>query len=115
LDEKYPQNPLHPKDPLQKSRDRIMVERFNGVISPYYKLCFSEKTAEPGVLTEFVTALDIFEEELRKRGTKFFGGTKPMMIDYMIFPWCERTEMLPFILGDKYELDKDRFGKLVSC
>lgn len=53
LDEKYPEKPLHPKDPLQKSRDRIMVERFNAVISPYYKLCFSEpnKPTEPGALT----------------------------------------------------------------
>lgn len=38
LDEKYPQNPLHSKDPLQKSRDRILVERFNDFIRPFYKI-----------------------------------------------------------------------------
>lgn len=42
LDEAYPENPLNPKDPLQKARDRILVERFNEFITPYYRLYFSE-------------------------------------------------------------------------
>jgi glutathione S-transferase len=31
LDEKYPQRPLHAKDPMQKAKDRIMVEQFSKV------------------------------------------------------------------------------------
>nr|UJQ69860.1 glutathione S transferase [Diamesa zernyi] len=116
LDEQYPFNPLNSRDPVQKARDRIMVERFNAVISPFYRLFFSESGAQgaPGSLTEFVNGLDIFEAELRKRGSKFYGGATPGMLDYMIWPWCERTDMMIFVIGDKYELDKERFAKLLG-
>lgn len=46
LDEQYPFNPLNSRDPVQKARDRIMVERFNVVISPFYRLFFSESGAQ---------------------------------------------------------------------
>lgn len=59
-------------------------------------------------------ALDVFEAELKKRGTKFYGGEKPGMIDYMIWPWCERTDSFPFIIGDKYEMEKTRYAKLIE-
>lgn len=36
LDEKYPENPLHSEDPLQRAKDRILIERFNEFISPFY-------------------------------------------------------------------------------
>ncbi|KAF4527254.1 hypothetical protein B566_EDAN006973 [Ephemera danica] len=29
LDEKYPERPLYPKDPLLKARERILIDRFN--------------------------------------------------------------------------------------
>jgi glutathione S-transferase len=56
----------------------------------------------------------VFETELKKRGTRFFGGSKPGFADYMIWPWCERTDAFAFILGDKYELDKVRYNKLLE-
>lgn len=46
LDDQYPQNPLNAKDPLQRARDRILVERFNAVIGPYYKLVFPQAGVE---------------------------------------------------------------------
>lgn len=92
LDEKYPQNPLHPKDPLQKARDRILVERFDSFINPFYRIVFqSHQGGAPGAITELTNALDLYEKELRVRKTKFFGGSKPGMLDYMIWPWCERS------------------------
>lgn len=42
LDEQYPQNPLNSKDPLQKARDRILIERFNAFIGPFYRLMFNK-------------------------------------------------------------------------
>ena len=33
LDEKYPQKPLYPKDPLKKAKDKLLVEQFNKVSS----------------------------------------------------------------------------------
>lgn len=46
LDDQYPQNPLNAKDPLLRARDRILVERFNSFITPFYKLMFSETGVE---------------------------------------------------------------------
>lgn len=42
LDEQYPQNPLNSKDPLQKARDRILIERFNAFIGPFYRLMYTK-------------------------------------------------------------------------
>ena len=59
--------------------------------------------------------MDIYEKELKTRGTKFFGGSKPGFVDYMMWPWVERIDIYPFILGDKYEeLDKNRFSKFLE-
>lgn len=41
LDAQYPQNPLNASDPLQRAHDRILVERFNAFISPFYRLMYS--------------------------------------------------------------------------
>lgn len=86
LDEKYPQIPLHSKDPLQKARDRIFVERFEDFIKPFHRLLFNhKKDGAPGAITELTTGLDMFENELKKRGSKFFGGSKPGMLGEIIF------------------------------
>lgn len=84
-------------------------------MGPYYRILMNHKTdGAPGAITELTTVLDLFEKELKSRNTKFFGGSKPGMLDYMIWPWCERTEMFKFMLGDKYELDKVRFAELLK-
>lgn len=41
-------------------------------------------------------------------------GDKPGMLDYMIWPWCERSEMLKIMGGDQFVLSRDRFLRLVS-
>lgn len=66
----------------------------------------------PGAFADFNNALDIYEEELKRRGTKFFAGDeKPGYLDYMIWPWWERTDAFTYI-DEKYEMDKNRFAKL---
>lgn len=105
LDEKYPEIQLYPKDPLAKAIDRLLIEQFNGVITAYYK-----SIGDPANLVDLSNGLDKFEEELKKRGTTFFGGSNPGMLDYMIWPWFER---ISFLKNKGFELDKDRYAKLV--
>jgi len=112
LDEKYPEKKLYPKDPLAKAVDKLLIERFNNVSSGFYKIAFGSNAAEG--LTQISNGLDDFEKELEKRGTTFFGGDEPGMLDYMIWPWVERLAVLKYIDGDKFELDKTRFAKLVQ-
>lgn len=57
--------------------------------------------------------LETFEKELANRPGPFFGGNKPGMLDYMIWPWCERSDVLK-IFGREYVLKKDKYKRLVS-
>lgn len=114
LDEKYPKRPLYPKEPLQKARDKILINRFDNVISSMSKVFLQGLEGAPGSLKEIVEGLDIYEKELQHRNTPFFGGKLPGMLDYMIWPWCERADMLKYLVGDKYELDQERFPKLIK-
>lgn len=119
FDEKYPKDPLHPKNAYQKAHDRVFVERFNSVSNVVAKIMYpmarNNKKIEnvDEVAEELFCALDPFETELGKRGSNFFGGDKTAMIDYMIWPWMERTMFLVKV-DPRYGLNDDRFKNIVS-
>ncbi|KAG5669332.1 hypothetical protein PVAND_017220 [Polypedilum vanderplanki] len=113
IDEKYPQNSLNSKDPLEKARDRILVQKFETISPVFARFVFWKKEEDKGeLLKKLYAGLKNFDDELNERNSKFFGGEKPGMTDYMIWPWFERFEVLNFMLEEKFKLDKDRFPKL---
>lgn len=57
--------------------------------------------------------LETFNRELADRGKTYFGGDEPGMLDYMIWPWCERADLLPLLGGNQFILKKDRYKHLV--
>lgn len=115
LDEAYPENPLHPKNPVAKAADRILVERLSAVSTPFYKAFYvSDSETDPELYNQILTGADIYENELKARGGKFFGGDKPGMLDYMIWPWFERLLALKVYVGDAFKLDQERLPKIVS-
>jgi Glutathione S-transferase, C-terminal domain len=93
---------------------KSFLGRFIKIISTSFYKFFQINFSPHGAITDLNNALDVFEEELKKRGTKFYSGEKPGFVDYMIWPWCERTDAFPFILGNKFELDKVRYNKLLA-
>ncbi|KAH8322037.1 hypothetical protein KR059_000874, partial [Drosophila kikkawai] len=109
LDDKYSQNPLLSKDALKRAQDKILLERFNGITNAFIKILMQNTG-----LDDFWTALDIFEEELTKRGTSFFGGDNPGFVDYMIWPWLERLALIEYLLKDNYTFDEKRFAKMAQ-
>lgn len=119
LDEKYPNNPLYPKDAYLKVKDRVLVDRFTKVADIVAKIMYpmlrNHKRIEnvDEVADELFRALDVYETELKKRGSQYFGGDKPGMLDYMIWPYHERMMFLPKI-DSRYSLDNDRFKSIVS-
>ena len=46
LDEAYPENPLRSSDPLQRARDKILIERFAAIGPIFYKLLMAKGTDE---------------------------------------------------------------------
>jgi len=107
LDEKYPERPLQPKDPMQKAKDRILVEHFSKITPNIYKLMHGTDNTLDAILTD----LDLFEKELTVRATRFFGGDLPGMLDYMIWPWFERIDAFGTVVPDCV-LPTDRYKKL---
>ncbi|KAL0279957.1 UNVERIFIED_CONTAM: hypothetical protein PYX00_001397 [Menopon gallinae] len=113
LDEQYPERPLYPKDPLAKAKDKLLMEKFNRVIRGIYNMML-QKGFSTEAMDDVKSGLDLFEQEIAMRKTKFLGGSRPGMLDFMIWPWCERADILKIVGGDLYKLPKDRFPKILE-
>lgn len=104
LDEKYPEVKLHSMNSLQKARDRILIERFGAVTDPLFQLFFGKVEDTTQILIKLIDGCEIYEDELKWRRTKFFGGGVPGMLDYMLWPWFERFEMYSIWYPGKFDL-----------
>ncbi|RZC34449.1 glutathione S-transferase omega-1-like [Asbolus verrucosus] len=110
LDEKYSDHPLYPKDPEAKQRDKELIEKV-GPLTGVFAKCLSgqeEKTPDEWA-QEFTPHLEVFENELVCRGTTYFGGDKPGMVDYMLWPWGERAGTVAIKLGQQLPFSADQF------
>ena len=84
-------------------------------LAPYIPLLRRETLEEKEeVLKKFQNSMKYFETELKNRGTTYFGGQEnPGMLDYMIWPWLERAEIVP-LMDERLELlPKQDFPLLV--
>ena len=99
MDEVFPGQQLHSPDPVQKAKDKMLVEQFNKVIMPSLRIIFGWKKGQgPGERSkhwsECLENLITFEKELILRGEAFFSsGKQPAYLDYMIWPWMERINV----------------------
>jgi glutathione S-transferase len=117
LDEVYPNRPLYPKDPFKKTLDRIWIENVTKVTGPFYKTVFAKGDQEKlkEALKDLVEGLQLFDKELKRRGTVFFAGNEaPGMLDYMLWPWMERIPVLKIALPSAldYEAQKTQNSAL---
>ncbi|XP_034232666.1 pyrimidodiazepine synthase-like [Thrips palmi] len=111
LDSSSTTRPLASSDPLQRAKDKLLIDRFSQFIVLFYKI-YSDIDAL--VSEDVMKSLDEFEAELSKRETPYFSGTRPGMVDYMIWPWCERADMLVIVAGDRFVMPPQRFPKLLQ-
>ncbi|XP_069970736.1 pyrimidodiazepine synthase isoform X2 [Penaeus vannamei] len=116
LDEAYPEPPLYPTDPWQKAHDRVFMELWSKVTGPMYKVYFAkgDQEALAKAVEDIQAGLSLFETELDKRTTMFYGGEKPGMLDYMIWPWVERLPMAEMMAGGLKVFQQETFPKLSS-
>lgn len=111
LDEVHPQNKLYPTDPLAKLQEKIWIERFSPIASKFHQTNV-DGTAQ---WNDIQNGLDEFERELNRRGTTYYGGEKPNILDYAIWPWFPRIESLDVIFGEGCTFSETRFPKLVCA
>lgn len=113
LDEKYPQNPVYPKDPATKALDKVWIEKFSPIQGAVVKILLGDENTEKA-LNDITQTLSLFETELKKRGTPYFSGEKPGILDYAIWPWFERLAAINSVVGDTFSLKEDTYPNLVS-
>lgn len=113
LDEKFPQYPLFPRDPTHKAIDKMWIDRFSSITAAFFRIVIEPRHVDDALL-EISDALDLYEDELRRRCTAYFGGKKPGALDYAIWPWFERTELVKVLVGNKFIFDRKRYPTLVS-
>lgn len=92
LEELHPEPALYPADPWQRAADRAMVEAFNPVIATLYQMYYYSDNPEKieELRGKFSENIQPLSEELARRGTPFFHGGRPGMLDLMVWPWMER-------------------------
>ncbi|KAF7268968.1 pyrimidodiazepine synthase-like [Rhynchophorus ferrugineus] len=113
LDDHYPQNPLYPAEPASKEKDKQLIKKINPVTVAYYKNMYgADEKAPAELLKDLLEPLQPLEEELASRNSPFFGGDKPSMIDYMLWPWAERAGTLGMKLGTKLPIQDNQISYL---
>ncbi|XP_055892643.1 glutathione S-transferase omega-1-like isoform X2 [Biomphalaria glabrata] len=112
LDDVYTQNRLQPTDPYVKAWDRILLEYFGKVATAFYSYLRKPDEREK-LLEEFQKYFQFYNDILAKRGGPLFGGEKPSMIDFYLWPHFERVPVLQTI-DSRLEMDKCKFPSLVA-
>ncbi|XP_032736562.1 glutathione S-transferase omega-1 [Lontra canadensis] len=95
LDDVYPGKKLLPDDPYEKARQKMVFELFSKVPSLVTSVLRKQNEEDcSGQKEELRKELSKLEEVLTNKKTTFFGGNSLSMIDYLIWPWFERMEIL---------------------
>jgi len=108
---------LYSKDPFQKSQDRIMVELFTKVVSHFYKVLKEARSGEESWKESYenlLSGVEIFEKEITRRDSQFYGGDQPGMLDYMIWPWMERVPAFSIVTKGLVNNPLENFPKLAK-
>uniref|UniRef100_T1IUU7 Glutathione transferase n=1 Tax=Strigamia maritima TaxID=126957 RepID=T1IUU7_STRMM len=104
LDEFCPGEKLHPIDPYRKAADQYLLSKFSKVSDNWGRAVHKPAEAKEA-FQDVILGLEFFETELAKRRSKFFGGSRPQMLDLMIWPWFELLMSGEHFLGQGYEFE----------
>lgn len=113
LDELYPnRRPLYPKDLYAKARDRMALDLFSNKVHSQFWKTFRAKGTDVEAKEEFLAGLSQIDQELEKRGTDFFGGDQPGMVDYMMWPFIRRIRIHKTMSSEGDDLPADSLDTL---
>lgn len=88
------QNSVTPTDPYRRARDKMLLEINSKFTTAYYKALMSLKGEDAKSTIEAVHAsLVPLEKAIVERGN-FYGGEKPSMLDFLLYPHYERIEAI---------------------
>uniref|UniRef100_A0A131YHK9 Glutathione S-transferase n=1 Tax=Rhipicephalus appendiculatus TaxID=34631 RepID=A0A131YHK9_RHIAP len=85
LEEAYPQPRLLPSDPYLKALDRSFLDSALACASLIGSISMKRGSKEEH-WANFIKKIGLFEKELGKRKTTYFGGDQPGLVDYVVWP-----------------------------
>ncbi|BFZ12829.1 hypothetical protein BsWGS_15869 [Bradybaena similaris] len=112
LDDVYPQSRLQPTDPYRRAWDRILLEYFSKITTPFYGLLLKTGDTDKNV-EELQKHLKFYEDHLVKRGGPFFGDKSLSLTDFYIWPHLERIQAMG-TQDKRVHIDQARFPKLAA-
>jgi RNA polymerase-associated protein len=101
LEERYPEPPLLPPDPVDRAFVRLLVFRDTDLTDPYYAL----RRGEEGAREQLDSALQRFDSMLA--GRPYLGGMEYGLADIAYVPWLLRAR-------DMLGLELEGFRSLVD-
>lgn len=108
IEEKYPEPRLYHE--ATKARDLELLDHYSQIVS-IFSGCIHGKDKRPlqEVVAEISSLLVEFEDELKERGTEFFGGAQVGMLDILMWPWVERRRALVLIYKEPTNFKNEKF------
>nr|XP_006820906.1 PREDICTED: glutathione S-transferase omega-1-like [Saccoglossus kowalevskii] len=109
LDQEYVgKRRLNNRDIYLKAVDDMVMSIYNDkVIRPFFRLNLAARTdTREKTMAQLMKGLRIVETELKRRGTQYFGGSQPGMLDYNMWPFLERLKNTEIITGETIFSDK---------
>ncbi|XP_076759712.1 pyrimidodiazepine synthase [Xylocopa sonorina] len=113
LDEKYPEPPLYHEE--TKAKDLELLDHFSKVVNVFSN-CIHGKDNRPlnEIIADISTLLVPLEDELKARGSVYFGGVQPGMLDVLMWPWVERRKSLSIIYDQPKNFKDGNFQHLMK-
>ncbi|XP_065574377.1 pyrimidodiazepine synthase-like [Artemia franciscana] len=114
LEEVYSTKMMHRSDPVQRAYDRILLLNFSTKVGQNLAYLVKNKEAsdKDERIAQVTDILVHFEDQLAKRGTPFYAGAQPGMLDYSIWPWLERIRAISTIYGNTLDVAKEKFPNI---
>jgi len=106
LDAVYPENKLTPSDPYIAAMHKLIIDAGSKLVAAFFKVLLGTDIETHKALNE---QLESFEHKLK---SDYFGGDKPAMVDYMLWPFFER---LPVLVELKdFKLNEAKLSKIIA-
>ncbi|XP_038206384.1 pyrimidodiazepine synthase-like [Zerene cesonia] len=106
LDEKHPKPPLQSSDPLRRAQDKLIVKLFAEAVSAFHTAAFNAEALTPTSAENYHKGLEFLQKEIETRNTTFLFGDKPGLVDYSLWPFLQRFQVLPQLGRSEFAIDK---------
>ncbi|KAJ1140675.1 hypothetical protein NDU88_007023 [Pleurodeles waltl] len=108
LDEVYPGKKLTPSDPLQKAKQKMLLEHFSKLYPLMYNALMATRKGQDAseLKAEFITKIIEFEEILANKNTPYFGGELVVLKRTpKINSWMELMKQDPAVKATSIDLE----------